>query len=295
MARDGAARHGRRPRDGRRGRRATPTRKRTRRRSLRPPSSPRRSAAPRRGHSPADAPGKTPSRHGTTGRPDRRLEERQDDAPLGLRASQVAARRVRHGPAPMAEPGGRIPKRTRAREGAPAPASPGHGHGRGQRRSRRGGGRAGHGPTRPWPRTSPRAPRAVTALPAGPAGQGGAADATGNRRAPRHTNNGCTSSPSGAGTAALDPAPRREDRQPRRHVPGTWRHERPHQRRPIRAPRHDRCARPPPPPPPGGRRSPDRSRRRPCRPRRRAAGGHGQGSRTRARHGTQRSRERAPA
>ena len=41
------------------------------------------------------------------------------------------------------------------------------------------------------------------------------------------------------GTAALDPAPQREDRQPRRHVPGTRRHERPHQRRPIRAPRHD--------------------------------------------------------
>ena len=144
LARDGAGRHGRRPRDDRRGR------TRTRRRSLRPPSSPgarRRQGRPLPGRRATDdaAPPRDDSEAPTAGWKSGRMTRRSASAPRRWRRGVSTTGRRR----PRSRDGN--PKRTRAREGAPAPASPGHGQGRSRRRSRRGGGRAGHGPTRPWP------------------------------------------------------------------------------------------------------------------------------------------------
>ena len=229
--------------------------------------------------------------------PDHRLAERQDDAPLGLRAGQVAARRVRPGQAPTAAPGGRSCGGVGTR-GRPTPAS------RPPRPATRPGRRPATQPLRPRPgapqrdaveaRASPRAPPAVTALQESSAVLGGAADATG------------TGVPRAARTAdarALRPAQRRGTRAgPPARGPAAARPRPGHAapRTPARAgaryaPHARRCARPRPPPPPSGRRSPDRPRPPPRRSRRRAAESHGQGTRTGARHGTRRSRQRAPA
>ena len=106
-------------------------------------------------------------------------------------------------------------------------------------------------PTQPlWPRpgaprrdagvarASPRAPPPVTELPQSSVVPGGPADATGTG-APRSARTADSRARRPARRSGTRSGPRRDDREPRGHVPGARRHVCPHPRRPIRAPRHD--------------------------------------------------------